>query len=484
MPLEMLITGRIATLAGERGFGWVEAVGIRDGRIAFAGSEVALETRADPFTERIALEPDEVAIPGLTDAHLHLAGAADATRQIDLSDAADAGGGAGAVSARRTRRAGDPDAWLEGHGWDVDRWGRWPTADDLETVAPGRRAALWAHDHHALLASRAALTTAGVDRATADPSGGVIRRDGGRRARGCPVRGGHPARHASTSRRSPAPISRDGSWRSRWRSSRSAWWPRTTRARSSPDPDLDWSYPAYAHLSELGRLPVRVLASLRDDALETALGRRAAQRRDPRRGPDGPCPDRLAEVLRRWVARVADGGAARATSSRNPIARSRPSAGVACGSPSPSELRERVARAAAGGIATQIHGDRRRGGPGRARRRSSRRPRRCRSCPGSSTSSCWTRPIVGRFAAAGIAASVQPVAPGSDAAAGSTAVGRPGRDAAATPGRRSPRPGPSSRSGRTRRSSRSIRGPGSRSRSVARIRAGRPARRRSRPARR
>ena len=44
------ITGRIATLAGRSGFGWVEAIGIRDGRIAFAGSEVELETRADPFT--------------------------------------------------------------------------------------------------------------------------------------------------------------------------------------------------------------------------------------------------------------------------------------------------------------------------------------------------------------------------------------------------------------------------------------------------
>ena len=73
MPLDTLITGRIATLAGDRGFGWVEAIGIRDGRVAFAGSEVALETRADPFTERIALDPDQVALPGLTDAHLHLA---------------------------------------------------------------------------------------------------------------------------------------------------------------------------------------------------------------------------------------------------------------------------------------------------------------------------------------------------------------------------------------------------------------------------
>ncbi len=89
MPLDTLITGRIATLAGDEGFGWVEAIGIRDGRIAFAGSEVYLETRADPFTERIRLEPDQVAIPGLTDAHLHLTQAAMASRHVDLDDAAD-----------------------------------------------------------------------------------------------------------------------------------------------------------------------------------------------------------------------------------------------------------------------------------------------------------------------------------------------------------------------------------------------------------
>ena len=27
--------------------------------------------------------------------------------------------------------AADPDAWLQGHGWDSDRWGGWPTADDF-----------------------------------------------------------------------------------------------------------------------------------------------------------------------------------------------------------------------------------------------------------------------------------------------------------------------------------------------------------------
>ena len=137
MPLDMLITGRIATLGGDTGYGWVEAIGIRGGRIAFAGSEVDLETRADPFTERIRLEPDQVAIPGLTDAHLHLTQAALASRHVDLGDAATLDEGLARLRAAHERL---PDgAWLEGHGWDADRWGGWPTADALEAVAPGRR---------------------------------------------------------------------------------------------------------------------------------------------------------------------------------------------------------------------------------------------------------------------------------------------------------------------------------------------------------
>ena len=172
MPLDMLITGRIATLSGDSGFGWVEAIGIRDGRIAFAGSEVYLETRADPFTERIRLEPDQVAIPGLTDAHLHLTQAALASRHVDLGDAASLDEGLARLREAHERLPGG--AWLEGHGWDSDRWGDWPTADALESVAPGRRAALWAHDHHALWASHAALREAGLP--SDDPAGGVIRR--------------------------------------------------------------------------------------------------------------------------------------------------------------------------------------------------------------------------------------------------------------------------------------------------------------------
>ena len=216
MPLDTLITGRIATLAGDDGFGWVEAIGIRDGRVAFAGSEVYLETRADPFTERIALEPDEVAIPGLTDAHLHLARVAAATRQVDLTDAATLADGLERVRAAHVALA-DPDAWLEGHGWDVDRWGRWPTADDLEAVAPGPSLrALGARPPRAAGRAAPALERGRRRRATrpirpAGSSGATPTAS----PRASLLRGGHPPRHRSTSRRWRRPTSRPPSSRSR-----------------------------------------------------------------------------------------------------------------------------------------------------------------------------------------------------------------------------------------------------------------------------
>jgi predicted amidohydrolase YtcJ len=174
MPLDALVTGRIATLAGESGFGWVEAVGINGGRVAFAGSAVDLETRADPFTVRFELDPDEVAIPGLSDAHLHLAEGGIARDKVDLSQITSLP--EALESIRMGAERVDHDSAIEGHGWDPDRFGRWPTADDLDTVVPGRVVAIWAHDHHSLWVSHAALAVAEINRDSADPDGGLIRR--------------------------------------------------------------------------------------------------------------------------------------------------------------------------------------------------------------------------------------------------------------------------------------------------------------------
>ena len=354
MPLEALITGRIATLQGDAGFGWVEAIGIRDGRVAFAGSAVDLETRADPHTARLELEPDEVAIPGLTDAHLHLAATALATRQLDLSTSPTLDDGLRRIgAAHRGALAGEPDAWLQGHGWDSDRWGGWPTAELLEGVAPGRRIALWAHDHHALWVSHAAMRTAGLSGATEDPSGGVVSRTSDGEPDGVlfetaarlvtvHIPFGSDADLASAlilvaqelvslgivAVHDPGPL--------------------------APDPELAYAFPAYAHLSDTGRLPVRVHACLRDDALDTALA-------GGLRSGDVLGSDPAGRARVGWQKCFADGSMGSRTARLLEDLEVEPDRPLPADRrrgiwmTDPASLEDLVVRAAAGGIATQIH---------------------------------------------------------------------------------------------------------------------------------
>ena len=408
MPLDTLITGRIATLAGESGFGWVEAIGIRDGRVAFAGSEVFLETRADPFTARIRLEPGQVAIPGLTDAHLHLAQAAVASRQLDLGDSPTLDDGLARLREAHERLPGD--AWLEGFGWDSDRWGGWPTADALESVAPGRRAAIWAHDHHALWASHAALRAAELP--DGDPPGGVIRRADDRTPEG--------VLYESATRlitiHVPPPTA-DDLERAMIEVGQELVSLGVVACHDpggvAPDPTLSYSFPAYARLSDAGRLPVRVHACMRDDAVAAAI--KQGHRSGARLGAD---PHGRATVG--WQKCFADGSLGSRTAAL--LDDIEPEADR----PLPPELRrgvwmtdaealrERVERASAGGIATTIHaiGD-----------------AAIRAALDVLTPFAATSPLMPRiehvqmlhpddrprFVAAGIAASVQPVHLGSDA---------------------------------------------------------------------
>ncbi len=352
MPLDLLITGRIATLAGRAGFGWVEAIGVRDGRIAFAGSEIELETRADPFTRRIALAPDEVAIPGLTDAHLHLAQAARALHQVDLTGTETLEAGMAKVADAHAALA-DADAWLDGHGWSADRWGRWPTAADLERVAPGRRVTLWAHDHHALLASNAALRTGEVSGETPDPPGGVIRRgpDGSPEGVLYETAARLVSIHVPASEQADLETDIETVGRELVSLGLVAC---HDPAGLAPDPDLTFSYPAYTHLAETGRLPVRLHASVRSDGLDSAIARGIHSG-----AVLGADPTGRARVG--WQKCFADGSLGSRTAallddiepeSDQPLPPER-RRGVWI--TPPEELAALATRAAAAGIATQIH---------------------------------------------------------------------------------------------------------------------------------
>jgi predicted amidohydrolase YtcJ len=346
MPLDALVSGRIATFAGESGFGWVEALGIKDGTVAFAGSAVELESRADPHTLRIDLAPGEIAIPGITDAHLHLADAAMAADEVDLSAARTLEDGL-ALLAEADRRL-PAGAWIEGGGWDQRRWGRWPAAADLDAALPGRKVAIWSFDHHAVWASGAALTAAGIDARTQDPPGGIIRRlpDGSPEGvvleNACSLLTDHV----------PPPgedVLSDAIVRETRRLLALGVVGVHDPGHVSPDPGMR-ALAVYGRLADAGDLAIRVHAGIRSDALAGAL-ERGLRSGDPL-GEDAAGRARMG-----WLKLFADGTlGSRTAALLEPI--EGPDGGAEAANVwrmPPDVLAELARRAADGGIASQIH---------------------------------------------------------------------------------------------------------------------------------
>lgn len=171
---DLIVThARIYTVDESRPF--VSAMAVRDGRVAFVGSErEALQLRG-PDT-RVIDAGGQTVIPGMIDAHAHLYGLGEFLRDIDLTDTRSYE----VIVSRVGERAGRAPAgrWVLGRGWDQNKWGdtRFPTHDALSRVSPNNPVVLTRIDGHAILANAAAMRAAGITAATKDPSGGKIER--------------------------------------------------------------------------------------------------------------------------------------------------------------------------------------------------------------------------------------------------------------------------------------------------------------------
>lgn len=417
-PADLLIVGRIATLRGRVGLGVVEAIGVRGGRVVAAGRRADIEGLGGPATRRLDLAPDEIAIPGLTDAHLHLAEAAMAAERVDLSGAATYEEALGAI-AEMHRSLADGDGWIQALGWDADRWGRWPEGADLERVAPGRKVAAWAHDHHAYLASPAALLAAGVTEDSADPPGGVIRRDDAGRPTGVL----HESAARLVSAHVPAPTVgqlADAIERLGQRLVAIGLTAVHDPGGVAPDPDLAGGMAAYRQLADGGRLPLRVHASLREEALDTAIerGHRSGMPLGPEEG----------RARIGWLKLFSDGSLGSRTAmllapyELEPGRPAPPGGSFGVWLTEPDRLAELVARAADAGIASQVHAI----GDAAARAAlAALEPsvRRVPLMPRLEHVQLLDPVDLPRFAAAGVAASIQPIHLRSDAAAARRAWG-------------------------------------------------------------
>jgi predicted amidohydrolase YtcJ len=171
---ELLVVGTLHTLNPSRPR--AEAALLRDGRFAAVGSREECERLAGQDVRRIDLGRG-CAVPGLADAHGHVALYGRTRSEVSCAGAAseDECAERAAKAAARTPRG----TWIRGGEWSHDRWRepRLPTAASLNAAVPHHPVALARSDVHALWVNDLALRAAGIDARTRDPEGGRIGRD-------------------------------------------------------------------------------------------------------------------------------------------------------------------------------------------------------------------------------------------------------------------------------------------------------------------
>jgi predicted amidohydrolase YtcJ len=117
-------------------------------------------------------------LPGLIDAHGHVLDLGMQNTQIQLVETTSL-----AEAQQRIRaysRTHPENSWLLGGGWNQVLWklGRFPLASELDQATGDRPAVLWRIDGHAEWLNTRAVRLAEITRATPDPVGGRIERDG------------------------------------------------------------------------------------------------------------------------------------------------------------------------------------------------------------------------------------------------------------------------------------------------------------------
>ncbi len=162
----------------------VEAMAFDEtGRILALGSRASL---ASQFPRAASIDAGtSVVIPGLIDAHGHIANLGFSKMRADIIGTASKQ----QIIERLRVFARDlpPDAWLQARGWDQNDWPvkQFPTASDLDAAFPDRPVWLVRVDGHAGWANTAALRAVKRDLAGDwQPDGGRIERDARGRATG------------------------------------------------------------------------------------------------------------------------------------------------------------------------------------------------------------------------------------------------------------------------------------------------------------
>jgi predicted amidohydrolase YtcJ len=156
---KILFNGNIVTLTKKASP--VSALAIARETIVAYGTDAEILPLATSRTVKENLERRTV-IPGLTDAHLHWLWTARAMRYVDVFEVPTKTVALARVAERVKDTA--PGEWVIGHGWSQSVWSdkAFPTAADLDTVAPNHPVCLHAKSGHAVWVNSTAMRVAGI----------------------------------------------------------------------------------------------------------------------------------------------------------------------------------------------------------------------------------------------------------------------------------------------------------------------------------
>jgi predicted amidohydrolase YtcJ len=238
---------------------------IRDGKVLTATDGDVNRSAASDRT--IDLE-GRCVLPGLTDSHIHLSWYAVGLQHVDLAGARSL---EEIVERVADRAAATPAAeWIQGRGWNQEEWSdrRFPTAADLDPVTLHHPVALTAKSGHALVCNSIALQRAGVTSDTPDPEGGQFARGPDGRPTGLALEKAMDVIRAVI----PQPDAEEiaavlpAAFRRAWQVGLTA-----THDMASPSWNETPILEAYQRLHARGELGLRIVRYLPDSALNHAL---------------------------------------------------------------------------------------------------------------------------------------------------------------------------------------------------------------------
>src|SRR5689334_20666509 len=120
-----------------------QALAVAGGRVLGTSAGVNDLDELVGATTRVVELAGAAVVPGFVDAHVHFGHWSIAQQQVDLDQAATLEDGQALI--REAVRALAPEAWVQGRGWDRNRWGRLPVRAELDAAVGGRGAALSSH---------------------------------------------------------------------------------------------------------------------------------------------------------------------------------------------------------------------------------------------------------------------------------------------------------------------------------------------------